>query len=156
TQCANNLKQIGLALHNYHDANRKFPPGHECHARNYTGALPAPAGVTVRNDGNAIYPYYFANWAIRVLPYLEQGQLHQQYNHDLTNDHTANRPLVQTFAPIYACPSDPTYKQLEFPASSPSPPASGVTNTGFQYMHGSYRGVAGANDINGPPPMPGS
>src|SRR2546422_3675613 len=60
--CTNNLKQIGLAMHNYHDVNGKFPAGHECHKYNGLGqATTSPAT-----------PWYFANWAIQLLPFLEQ------------------------------------------------------------------------------------
>src|SRR5262245_40066466 len=55
--CQNNLKQIGLGLHNYHDANGAFPPGHE------------------RRGGSIAAPVYYANWCIRLLPYVEQAAL---------------------------------------------------------------------------------
>ena len=59
TQCTNHLKQIALALHNYHDVNRFFPPG----------AIP-------RHQGNALYRQ--ASWLVRILPYLEQGAAYDQ------------------------------------------------------------------------------
>ena len=55
TQCQNNLKQIGLALHNYHDANGMFPPGE-------TG----PAGVPPCDA-----------WPSYLLPYIEQGNVYK-------------------------------------------------------------------------------
>src|SRR5881227_2352603 len=58
-KCANNLKQIGLALHNYHDVNNTFPNGHRV---TYDGT----------NDSSTLY---FANWAIQILPYMEQQPL---------------------------------------------------------------------------------
>src|SRR5436190_21822486 len=56
TQCANNIKQVAIALHNYHDANKKLPIG-------------------VNNDW-AVY----GTWQTFVLPYLEQPQLFAIYN----------------------------------------------------------------------------
>src|SRR5262245_12072313 len=50
--CTNNLKQIGLGLHNYHDTHRHFPPG----------------GTTSRNQG--------LGFLVIILPYLEQSNLH--------------------------------------------------------------------------------
>ena len=54
SQCQNNLKQIGLALHNYHDNNRMFPPGGTTLGR----CCNTPSGIT---------------WTISLLPYLDQG-----------------------------------------------------------------------------------
>src|SRR2546427_5434704 len=63
TKCQNNLKQLGLALHNYHDANGSFPVGVRMP---YTQASndPLTGGM-----GNPFGP----NWAVFILPYIEQG-----------------------------------------------------------------------------------
>src|SRR5882724_4154115 len=55
TQCVNNLKQMGLAIHNFHDTNKKFP-----------------AGVAY------VYPYYYWSWMAQMMPYYEQGNLYRQ------------------------------------------------------------------------------
>src|SRR5207253_1895050 len=54
TKCQNNLKQIGLAFHNYHDTNRFFPPA---------------------RIGRGEYP----TWAVLILPYLEQNQVYDKW-----------------------------------------------------------------------------
>src|SRR5947208_244260 len=59
-QCQNNLHQIGLALHNYHDANLSLPPG-------YLALPPYTDGATDTTPGWA--------WSALLLPYLEQGPL---------------------------------------------------------------------------------
>src|SRR5580693_5332121 len=59
--CTNNLKQVGLAMHNYHDANRKFPPG-------YVATGPYVNGATDTSPG--------WGWATFILPYLEQNALY--------------------------------------------------------------------------------
>lgn len=62
-QCSNNLKQIGLALHNYHDVYDKFPFGSR------GGRTWSQAGI---KDGT--------NWRVSILPYLEQGNVYTQLN----------------------------------------------------------------------------
>src|SRR6188474_2286526 len=67
--CSNNLKQIGLALHNYHDANQRFPPA----GINYGWCLnPPPASGLVQNK------ILNANGLAMMLPYYEQGSLFNQ------------------------------------------------------------------------------
>src|SRR5262245_49609860 len=71
-QCQNNLKQIGLALHNYHDANKVFPPGN---------ASPVTMSSTGCFSGtSASSPHPGAPWSVFILPYLEQSAIANQLN----------------------------------------------------------------------------
>jgi prepilin-type processing-associated H-X9-DG protein len=126
TQCKNNLKQIGLALLNYHDTNKKFPPGHECHKSNGLGAT----------DGTIGNPYYFSNWAIELLPFVEQDNVYKLYNHTVFNAHASNAAVRVTYVPVYTCPSDPNGNQVLTPETAPR-------GGSVPYMTASYRGMAG-------------
>jgi prepilin-type processing-associated H-X9-DG protein len=139
-QCQNNLKQIGLAAHDYHSAYKKFPAGHECHAYNGLGAT----------NGTIASPYYFSNWAIQLLPYLELDNLYKQYDNSKTNDHPNNLPVVQTYVAVYTCPSDMNGNMLETPGSQYG------RGTARMYMTGSYRGCAGIRNPNAAIPTGGS
>ena len=127
TQCQNNLKQIGLALHNYHDANKVFPVGRQTRPRNQ------PPQVDVDD--------YYANWAILILPYIEQGNLYKQYDNNVPNTNRANDFVRQQFVPLYTCPMDPNANMLILPETSND----GVDTTSIPYATGSYRGMAGVN-----------
>ncbi len=86
--CTNNLKQIGLALHEYHDANQGFPSG-------YVASGPYVDGATDTSPGWA--------WGAMILPYLEQGSLYNQYKF---SQPVQNSPAVQTLVKTFLCPSD--------------------------------------------------
>jgi type II secretory pathway pseudopilin PulG len=133
--CQNNLKQIGLALHNYHDSNGYFPAGN----------VYKPVGTTWN---------YYDTWAVSILPFLEQDNLFRLYDPNLPNATTASPAgtavVRQTYVKTYACPSDPN-------PFSPMQPESGPGGTGGAVsiplcMPGSYRCVAGA-DYGGDQPM---
>lgn len=86
-QCTNNLKQIGLAMHNYHDTHQTLPYGSgDCCDRNNPRAW---GGV----------------WPTMILPQLELGNLHAAIDF---NKHTQDLPanIVQTVISVYICPSD--------------------------------------------------
>jgi prepilin-type N-terminal cleavage/methylation domain-containing protein/prepilin-type processing-associated H-X9-DG protein len=87
--CANNLKNCGLALHNFESANGRFPPGE------VLGPY-LPAGVTAKAN-HGCWPF--------LLPYLEQQALYQQYNWNLSWNKLANQPVVTTQLKILQCPS---------------------------------------------------
>ncbi|QDS96415.1 hypothetical protein FF011L_52250 [Roseimaritima multifibrata] len=84
-QCSNNMKQIGLAFHNYHDVYRTFPPAY-----------------TVDEDGNRLH-----SWRSLILPFMEQQALHAQIDFSKPWDDPANRTVAQTAIPAYHCPSSP-------------------------------------------------
>jgi len=89
TQCRNNLRQIGVALHNYHASHNMFPPG-------YVAGAPYPA--TTNGWG----------WPAMLLPYLDQTPLYNAINFQLPVEHPANLPSVATTLPGFLCPSDQT------------------------------------------------
>jgi prepilin-type N-terminal cleavage/methylation domain-containing protein/prepilin-type processing-associated H-X9-DG protein len=81
--CSSNLKQIGLAMHNYHDSNRQFPP---------SAILPRDAT--------------FDSWSpqARLLPFLEQEQLQDLINWNYS--YKSQPEVTRTRVPIYLCPSE--------------------------------------------------
>ncbi len=70
-QCQNNLKQLGLALHSYHDNYKKFPPG-----RKSLGNTEGASIATYRPDP----VIYNLHGLVLLLPYIEQGSLYRQWN----------------------------------------------------------------------------
>ncbi len=93
-KCANNLKQIGLALLNYEGANGRFPAGY------VDGNLNPDS--TPDND---VGPGW--GWATYILPFMEQNNIYSQINLSVTVGTGANVQISQTAIPIYQCPSDP-------------------------------------------------
>src|SRR5437870_1097367 len=97
-KCFNNLKQIGLALHNYHNVAGSFPSAH----------------VEVQINGTYVY---LTCWSIDILPYLEQDTLYLRYNLNLDNDNAAQLPVEQTPLAVHNCPMDLRAGQLLAPAT---------------------------------------
>jgi prepilin-type N-terminal cleavage/methylation domain-containing protein/prepilin-type processing-associated H-X9-DG protein len=129
-KCQNNLKQIGLALHNYHDQFGTFP-----------------AGNMYRPDAAGKFNYY-ETWAISILPFLEQAPLFTNfYDPNVPNavSDTASPKMAtlrQTSLPVYTCPSD---SSGPFTPSIPESGPGGDTGLArWQYAPGSYRGNAGS------------
>ena len=84
-QCNNNLKQIGLAMHNYHDAH---------------GALPYGASEIQNNQPGG-------SWGAFILPYLEQQPAFDQFDFTVPMLHANNATAVKMVVPVYLCPTDP-------------------------------------------------
>ena len=82
TQCKNNFKQVGLALHNYHDAWRSLPPA-------YTTDKNGKPGLS---------------WRVLILPYIEQDALYKQFKLDEPWDSENNKKLLDKMPKVYAIP----------------------------------------------------
>jgi prepilin-type N-terminal cleavage/methylation domain-containing protein/prepilin-type processing-associated H-X9-DG protein len=93
TQCTNNFKQIGLALHNYHDTFTMFPPG-------YIDGNTNPANPPIDDVG----PGW--GWAALLLPYVEQQNIYNQINFSVRVGLGPNAAVSQLPLKIYQCPSD--------------------------------------------------
>ncbi len=113
--CKNNLKQLALALHNYHEAHSQFPPGSTWFGNGGPG-IATPDQTGNGNDGNADNVFnqgrFNANWVMMLLPYIEQQQLYNLYNPNLPLILTAgtttnsNNQVVRARLPGMLCPSD--------------------------------------------------
>jgi prepilin-type N-terminal cleavage/methylation domain-containing protein len=119
TQCKNNLKQIGLALHNYHDTYDTFPFGNR--------------GMTDWNMKNS------TNWRSMILPYLDQAPVYNQLNFEdgnfAANSYAGNEVLIGLKLDVFLCPS------------STIDPFDNSENTWSNTMKGlnhQYVGIAGA------------
>lgn len=90
-QCTNNLKQMGIALHNYHDVNRSFPAAW----RGYES-----------NGKPCVYGDPGWGWGAAILPYMEQQSLRDLCHLNLSVADASNEQARRTFIGCYACPSD--------------------------------------------------
>jgi prepilin-type processing-associated H-X9-DG protein len=98
-QCANNLKQIGLAIHNYESVNKKFPPS--CIITN-PSANGTAYGISYGDDIR-VGPSGFA-WGTLILPYLEQSALYSQFNLNDACWSPANAAAARTKVSVFLCP----------------------------------------------------
>ncbi|TWU11161.1 putative major pilin subunit [Novipirellula galeiformis] len=99
-QCSNNFKQVGLAMHNYHDSHLKFPMG---------------AGITGGCSGET--GRHIFSWGVHILPYLEQASLYDNVIFESSGDVVnlaANYTTDNFLTPVeaYLCPSNPQGDKL--------------------------------------------
>jgi prepilin-type N-terminal cleavage/methylation domain-containing protein len=109
-QCSNNLKQIGLALHNYNDVYKKFPSGQYYCRRDI-----------VCNNQRATWLQGWG-WSASILPFIEQGNISNALNYGLNMYDPVNVPIIQTPVGIFQCPSDGTRKPVQAPSNSATAP----------------------------------
>jgi len=122
TKCDNNLRQIGLALHAYHDANQVLPQG-----------------TVDQISGDIAHPDR-RNWLHFILPHVEQQAIYDQMMAFLPSGQPfwSNAPNRQVVIPLYVCPADPN-----------SPKTKTSTTEGDQQgFHSNYVACAGSTAFN--------
>jgi prepilin-type N-terminal cleavage/methylation domain-containing protein/prepilin-type processing-associated H-X9-DG protein len=123
-KCTNNLKQLGLGLHNHHDTHGTFPPGKLSTGNN--------------NPGNGLAGFVF------LLPYVEQDNLYRQIDQNVDSKHANNNNARGTIVKIYQCPSDP----------GKAPPGGAACsyrfNQGYNILYSGVPSTSGANSTMPP------
>lgn len=110
-RCAHHLRQIGIALHSYHDANGCLPPGRfKTYDPRYAGQRP-PCTSTIIDKSLLVH----------LLPFVEQAALYSAINQDLTIVGAENQTVHAVAVATYFCPSDPASGVRELNAGALAP-----------------------------------
>src|SRR5262245_51960653 len=107
--CQNNLKQVGLACHNYERSNNSFPPGVNVPIGTTSGMLfPSNVVVTSGKVGQPPFPGQYGSWLMYILPYVEQDNLQKGLNFNVREYGNCNGPssVGAQVVKIFICPSD--------------------------------------------------
>src|SRR5260221_223250 len=103
-KCTSNMKQIGLALHNYHDQNKCFPS---------SGEVIASDGISTAFNTHSMFTW--------ILPFMEHGDVYQQIDINRFYNDPVNKPAFQNVIPEFMCPTNPAR------------PSSGRDSLGYGY-----------------------
>ncbi len=128
-QCLNNMRQIGLGLHNYHDARKKLPP---------------PRGDLQSINQFTVFTVY-GGWMCNILPFVEQDNLLRALKPNVTFNLNIFFAAAANAVPVYTCPSDSRFATISARAQG----------QGAKEGYTSYLGVTGSDNnftlqINGP------
>jgi prepilin-type N-terminal cleavage/methylation domain-containing protein len=131
TTCVNKLRQVGQAMHNYADANKRLPQG--C--------------ATIVTSGTSLSerdPNSGATWVVFILPFIEQESLATNYDHSVWSRHPTNNAITKTRLVELDCPSHPPVTSLF------TQDATGVANpAGFVgFAKGNYAANAGSHQFD--------
>jgi len=126
TQCKNNLKQIGLALHNYENALSVLPPGTVDYGK-------APVG----GDRS------LASTLSQILPYLEQGNKASQFNWTKPMFDATNYEAIVQDLPVFLCPSDGSQGFVTVQANRPNGRTNYTQSLGYATGIDDHAGISG-------------
>lgn len=126
--CKNNLKQLGLGLHNYHGAHNRFPPG-------MLYRTPLPGTTATKRTPFCLF----------LLPFIDQGNVYNLYNHDDSWQLPSNDAARIVPIPTWQCPSD---REAIFPFVFYSAGESIRGNYGLNWGRNTFGNQVGASPFN--------
>lgn len=156
-QCINHLRQVGVALQAYHEAHGKLPPAviWGPPGEPLGGSIAPPGTIDRVSIGSAALgdeDRVFSNWAIAILPFLEEISTGELFKPNVPLADAANASAVMTELSVMKCPSDPWSNTENYFRRSPLPAVQ------RPYGRGNYAINAGTNDAcltDAPPVMGG-
>ena len=125
SQCRNNLKQVGLALHTYHDSQGSLPPG-------WFGVTNGQPDISGMNGWG---------WAARILPQLDQAPFFKKLNFNVKVGDPLNAAVRKQTLPVFRCPSDLVPEFWTLNSAGSLTPLADVAGA-------SYAGVFGKDEID--------
>ncbi|MCI0357391.1 MAG: DUF1559 domain-containing protein [Planctomycetaceae bacterium] len=135
--CSNNLRQLGLAFHNYEDTYKAFP-----YAYTFFRQASAPGGMMAHS------------WGVMVLPFFEQTALESKYDYKLSLSVPANQAVISTHLNVMQCPSTPGRNRLHkfvVPAGAIDPGDGGprlpTSNLTFDESAADYAPTSGVRGV---------
>jgi prepilin-type N-terminal cleavage/methylation domain-containing protein len=131
TQCRNNLKQIGLAYHNYHDAFGQFP---KC------AIIQTDVAGGMKFNNNTMC------WGVSILPYVDQAPLFNLWNSSLSVYNPVNQAVATNVLQVYMCPSTPRI----VPKTTYTIPAGTSLASGYPGLATALNFTGGASDYLAP------
>lgn len=138
TQCCNNLKQIGLATHNYLDVYKVLPKAGP-------GLASTPTATTLAPGGKL-------SWGAALLPMLDQASMYNGFNVNEWYTSTTNAPIAKTNLPFFICPSNPDADKPKPDGISPL----GATSTTVLWGRNDYGANYGERGLRCDPSPAGS
>ncbi len=141
SQCVNNLKQLGIAMHNYHDVNGSFPIGRTGQGFTYPGTS---------TDNRR-------TWAFGIFPFVEQDVAANATNYSVPFYNRPNTTVILLNLSVFDCPSDPGKDMIEEPTTAyPRAKANYMVNWGNMHYWQNQNQSLGANPWSTtllPPPL---
>ncbi|HEX5103206.1 MAG TPA: DUF1559 domain-containing protein [Pirellulaceae bacterium] len=107
SSCSNNIRELAIGLHNFHDVHDKFPRG----AENAVYPDPNPTGSTTAFNGTS--------WIVHILPFIEQKGLYDRYRFDLAYNSSNNAAIGHEVLKVLYCPSGPDPQKYLDPNGAP-------------------------------------
>lgn len=143
TQCRNNLKQMGLALHNYHDVHKQFPPAKLNSGMRNANNSRAPKTADMAGGG----ALNTTGWVF-LLPYLDLAPMYNQYDftkpssttalygNPLYADDSVNYPIISKKVPVFHCPSSEDDQRTNSPGQQVAYPLRNAWRTNYLFSTG--------------------
>jgi prepilin-type N-terminal cleavage/methylation domain-containing protein len=117
-QCGGHIRQLGLALQNFHSAHRTFPP-----SSMWRDSAGQPDITTMQSSGSHSLPTLYENWVVTILPQIEAADLRKCIDVTQPMSAATNANARGARLPIMICPSDPNTGTPFSGSGTPTGPA---------------------------------